>query len=162
MYHHMKCIKWLSWSVQYKMPLHLHHILLQFQVLIIGNSFQYSLYFQNLVHRNLYGKLAPIKNVTEWQCIVIRNNHRDTAYINCLDESRASHFEPARAQAKLAPPHRFHVILAFGKIFMYLNFIVLILPMLEQKLTYVSMGAPGKKCKNRSTLRGTLADSCRG
>lgn len=103
--HHVKYIIGLSGSVELKMPSHLHHPLLQFQVLRIWNSLQYWLDIWYSLGWNLYRKLSPIKNIIKGYGIVIGNEDRDTPCIHCLHNPRTCHFRTTWAQAELRLPH---------------------------------------------------------
>lgn len=73
----------------------------------------------------------PIDNVAERRDIVVGNEDRNAPGVNGLDNSRASNFVAARAEAKLALPHHVDVRNVLGEVFVDLNVAVLILPLLD-------------------------------
>ena len=96
---------WNVRSIQREMSSNLHHSSLHCKIPSNRNSFQNYLNIRYLFRRNVNGELAPIKNITKWQWIVIGDGHRNTSQLNCCYHSRTRYFMPAWAQAKLALTH---------------------------------------------------------
>lgn len=151
--HHVEHIIWFSWSVELKMPLHLHYPFLQLQELRMWYTLQDRLELRYSRWRNLYRKLGPIKNLRKGQRIVIRNENRDTPCVHCLHDSRTRNFWTTRAQAKLGLSHYLVVVCSLGKVLIDLDLLVFVPPMLKQELSDVPVGTTGKEGENWSVFR---------
>ena len=150
----MKHIVGLRRPVYHEMPLHLLHPLLHPQIPLIRNRFQYLLNFRYLVRSDIYGKLAPIKNFTKRQHIVIADDYRHTPSSDCFHYSGAGNFPSTWTQAKLAVNHWFSVVSIAGKVLVHLDFVIIFFPGPEQEGSHVAGFTAGEEGEDVTLVRG--------
>lgn len=158
MKNHMENIEPPGRRIELKMSSHLYHSPMHSYMLPWRYTHQYVLQVWNIFGRNLYRKWFPIQNITKRWHIVLGDKHRNTACVYGLNNPRARHFIPARAETKLAFPHHIIVWHTFWKVFVYLDVLVFVFPMLEKDWSDRTMNPSSKECQKWTFWWGGTAN----